>query len=241
MGRSVQCLPIALSRLRRGPPSGRTGPEPDGVGRWRQSPPLSSSTVTAAIALPLATSHAAPAGGWNIVNGPATADGGFDLGMGITCTNAQQCWSVGQDLVEINGGGVTVYPIAEEWDGNGWSFVSTPALPSPGGGGFFGTIVRDRLGLLGRRGVSVDRRHRHRSPGRALGRHHVVGRGNSQPGGRSRGRAPQRELRVDGGLLGRREHRPRTAVPGSATWSSTGTGQPGPWSPRPTPASPIRS
>jgi hypothetical protein len=88
----------------------------------------------AGIVVPLAASPAGPAGGWTIVNTPSTNDGGNDLLLGATCANAQECWAVGVDLFNLNGGNTVAYPIIQQWDGTGWSLVAAP----PGQSGLFG-------------------------------------------------------------------------------------------------------
>src|SRR5580658_10036282 len=85
--------------------------------------------VAAAIALPLTSGRAAPAGGWNLVNIPSTSDGGNDILLGTTCANAQECWAVGADLPPQGNG---ASPIVQEWDGSSWSFVATPTTAGSG-------------------------------------------------------------------------------------------------------------
>ena len=94
--------------------------------------------VAAAIALPLTSGRAAPAGGWNLVNSPSTSDGGDDILLGATCANAQECWAVGADL-PAEGNGAS--PIIQEWDGSSWALVATPATAGSGGGLFGVTCV----------------------------------------------------------------------------------------------------
>jgi hypothetical protein len=96
---------------------------------------LAGAVVAAAIALPLATLGAGPAGGWTIVTSPSTSDGGSDFVLGSTCANAQECWFVGVDIVNINSQRSTVLPLVGQWDGSNWSLASTPDI---GQGGFFG-------------------------------------------------------------------------------------------------------
>ena len=86
--------------------------------------------ATVAVTVPLATSHAAAASGWNVVSAPNTGDGGYDIVLGTACPDAQDCWSVGFDLLNKNG--LVVNPLVEQWDGQSWSVVSTPALPTEG-------------------------------------------------------------------------------------------------------------
>ena len=87
-------------------------------------------TTCAAVALPLATSHAGASSGWNIVNAPATSDGGDDFILGTACANSQECWAVGIDAPNAGS-----HPIVQEWNGSSWSFVRTANVPN---GGLFG-------------------------------------------------------------------------------------------------------
>ncbi len=86
--------------------------------------------VGAAIALPLATSHAGAPSGWNIVSAPSTSDEGENIMLGATCANAQECWAVGVDAPAAGSA-----PIIQEWNGSSWSFVASAAV---GNGGLFG-------------------------------------------------------------------------------------------------------
>ncbi len=86
--------------------------------------------ATVGVTVPLATSHAAAASGWNVVSAPNTGDGGYDIVLGTACPDAQDCWSVGFDLLNKNR--LVVNPLVEQWDGQSWSVVSTPAVPTEG-------------------------------------------------------------------------------------------------------------
>ena len=99
---------------------------------------VSLVVVAAAIALPLTSGRAAPAGGWNLVNSPSTNDGGDDILLGTTCANAQECWAVGADLPPQGNG---ASPIVQEWDGSSWSFVATPTTAGSGSAFFSVTCV----------------------------------------------------------------------------------------------------
>ena len=88
------------------------------------------AAAAAAITLPLATGHTASASGWNIVNAPATHDGGDDWLLGTACPNAQLCWAVGLDTPNAG-----AFPILQEWNGSSWSFASSANIAN---GGFFG-------------------------------------------------------------------------------------------------------
>jgi hypothetical protein len=94
----------------------------------------------AAIVFPLTAGHALPAGGWTIVNSPATGDGGSNILLGSTCANSQECWAVGVDILNISGPNSTNSPMIQEWNGTGWQLSAVPNLPS---GGLFGVTCVD--------------------------------------------------------------------------------------------------
>ena len=58
---------------------------------------------------------------WSIVSSPNTAASDSNVLLGITCTSASQCWTVG-----YANGSTSETALIENWNGNSWSIVAAP-------------------------------------------------------------------------------------------------------------------
>ena len=72
-------------------------------------------------------SAAFAAGGWTMVNIPAT--GNNTSLHGVFARTDTDAWAVGQ---QFGAAGQTPPPVIYHWSGTGWSLASSPALPAPG-------------------------------------------------------------------------------------------------------------
>jgi hypothetical protein len=66
---------------------------------------------------------------WSVVPTPKLAHSGASLN-GVSCTSSTSCMAVGNEGTPKN---VTLFTLAESWNGTAWKFVSTPPPLTPGG------------------------------------------------------------------------------------------------------------
>ena len=70
---------------------------------------------------------------WSLVDAPSREGASVDQPMGITCTSASDCWTVGYSFLmnSCPQTGCGTYSLAQHWDGHSWRRVATPD-PFPG-------------------------------------------------------------------------------------------------------------
>jgi hypothetical protein len=101
---------------------------------------LSAVSCTSATAC-MATGSGGPSGAtlaeawngstWAVVPTPPVGGETSNLDS-VSCTSASACTAVGDVVVEVGGGGQKEVPLAERWNGTGWTVQATPK-PSAGG------------------------------------------------------------------------------------------------------------